>query len=185
QAVTRAARAHRVPVPTVVFYNLEADRPQSPVAIRGWRWSLVTSHPSIDPESLIAHVAPDLRDGTARLRPLLWSFDLAVSDWRSALRMLTAPLRRGVRTDVRWYLYPLLVLLPAVLVGYAVAWVLGAVTGVLLPRRVHATSLQPGSADAQVDLAAQDPAVPQVTPSSPGLRRVPDLRVVDELINPM
>lgn len=183
RALARAARAHRVPVPTVVFFNLEVDAPQPPVAIRGWRWCLVTSHPNISPADLIARIAPDLRDGTARLRPLLWSFDLAVTDWAVALRMLSTPFRREVRTDVRWYIFPLLVLLPAVLLGYGIAWVLGTLTQWLLPRRISAT--RPGSADARVDPGAHDPGLPQVPPSSPLLRRVPDLRPVEDLINPM
>lgn len=183
RAVVQAARSRGVPVPTVVLAG-DGDGRSAPVAIRGWRWCFVVIPPGSDPLQVIEAVGEDLRDGTARLRPLLWAVSLAVTDWRTSLRMLTAPFRRSLRTDVRWYLLPLVVLLPGVVVGQVIAWAVGTVTGWLLPRRLRTTA-PPRSARADIEPGTVDPSVPQVAPSSPALRRIPPLREVEDLISPM
>ncbi|MGC0144075.1 MULTISPECIES: hypothetical protein [unclassified Pseudactinotalea] len=182
--VAEEARAQGLPVPTVLHLEGRSDRAQDPVTIRGWRWCFVLTPAGVDPRDLVHQVGPDLRDGTARIRVLLWAFDLAVTDWRVVLRMMATPFRKGVRTDLRLYLFPLLLLSPLALTGYLIARVLGAVTGMLLPRRFRRAMPAPVSAGVRAEPGSHDPALPEVGPSTPNWRRVPDLRPIESLLGP-
>lgn len=182
--VAGEARALGLPTPTVLHLEGRTGRAQEPVTLRGWRWCFVLTPAGVAPRDLVQQVGPDLRDGTARVRVLLWAFDLAVTDWRVVLRMMATPFRRGVRTDLRLYLLPLLLLSPLVLIGYLIARVLAAVTGMLLPRRFRRAMPAPVSAEDRTEPGTHDPALPEVGPSTPNWRRVPDLRPIESLLGP-
>ncbi len=145
-AVAAAARSRGLPVPTVLWPEKKHDdgglpaREPHPIAIRGWRWCFVFAPRNVGPDHLVESVADDLRDGTARLRPLLWAVRQAADDWPRALRMTSTTVRPRVSADLRIYTAPLLLLAPLVAVGYLVSGALMFVTRLLLPRRLDPPS---------------------------------------------
>lgn len=144
-AVAQAARAHQVPVPTVL-HSHEGPGPHRPVAVRGWRWCFVYTSPGISPEDLIGQVRADLADGTARLRPLLWAVSVAGRDWAKALRGFATTVLPGATVSQRIYFAPLLVLVPVAMVGYLISWVVGLATTVLVTHRIRGAPDRSGSA---------------------------------------
>lgn len=149
--IAQVSRQRGVPPPTVLMAREDLVRP---VVIRGWRWWFVVARPREyeDPRRLVATIRTDLRDGTARLWPLVASFVRARTDWTLGWFAATTSLRRdagavagysarhSARIAPRLYHAPLLLLTPLIAVGWLLSWVLGPVTMLLLPRWIRHTA---------------------------------------------
>lgn len=146
-AVAKAARERSMPVPTCVIATDDQI-----TAIRGWRWFIVAAPASAyadNPAGIVEAARKDLRNGTARLRPLIDAFYTAVRDWTSLFDRCLSLTRSGLSMRERRYAAPALITLPLVIIAYPVAQALRLITQVLLPgseRRAMAKTIEaPGT----------------------------------------